>query len=110
MNGSLFLTVEATKLYHSHILTLLGTCYMEAGNYQDALALLDKSLRMNRQIMGETHESNAQILMVIGSVCSKCQEYDRAVRSLTDALQILSFSQSSDQRQVECNLELALAF
>jgi hypothetical protein len=39
---------------------------MEAGNYKDALSLLEKSLKMNKQILGETHASNAQILLVIG--------------------------------------------
>ena len=41
---------------------------MEAGNYKDALSLLDKSLKMNKQILGETHPSNGQILQVIGQV------------------------------------------
>jgi hypothetical protein len=39
---------------------------MEAGNFKDALSLLEKSLKMNRQIMGDTHESNGQIYMVMG--------------------------------------------
>jgi tetratricopeptide (TPR) repeat protein len=65
LNGSLFSQVEATKQYHSHILTLLGTCYMEAGNFKDALSLLEKSHKMNKQIMGERDESNGQILMVV---------------------------------------------
>lgn len=48
LNGSLFSKLEQTKQFHSHILTLLGKCYMEAGNYKDALSLLDKSLKMNK--------------------------------------------------------------
>lgn len=48
LNGSLFSKMEITKQYHSNILTLLGSCYMEAGNYKDALSLLEKSLKMNR--------------------------------------------------------------
>lgn len=83
---------------------------MEAGNFADAIALLDKSLRMNRQIMGEAHESNAQILMVLGSVCTKCEEYDRGVSSLQDALQILQKNPDQQKREADCNLELALAF
>jgi hypothetical protein len=35
---------------------------MEAGNYKDALSLLEKSLKMNKQILGENHASNGQIL------------------------------------------------
>jgi tetratricopeptide (TPR) repeat protein len=54
---------------HEGSLTLLGNCYMEAGNFKDALSLLEKSLKMNKQIMGENDSSNSQILMVIGQVC-----------------------------------------
>lgn len=61
LNGSLFSQFDATKQYHSTILTLLGNCYLEAGNFKDALSLLEKSLKMNRQIMGEKHESNGKI-------------------------------------------------
>jgi len=38
---------------------------MEAGNFKDALNLLDKSLRMNKQVLGENHVSNANIYTVI---------------------------------------------
>lgn len=31
---------------------------MEAGNFKDALSLLEKSLKMNKQILGETNPSN----------------------------------------------------
>jgi tetratricopeptide (TPR) repeat protein len=37
LNSSLFSQVEVTKQFHSHILTLLGSCYMEAGNFKDAV-------------------------------------------------------------------------
>ena len=47
LNGQLFAKIEVTKQYHSHILTLLGNCYMEAGNFKDALSLLEKSHKMN---------------------------------------------------------------
>lgn len=32
-----------TKVYHAHILTLLGRCYYEIGSYEDALELLNKA-------------------------------------------------------------------
>ena len=44
---------------------------MEAGNYRDALSLLDKSLKMNKQVMGDQHPTNAQICMVIGQVYAR---------------------------------------
>ena len=48
LNGSLFSKLEETKQFHSHILTLLGKCYIEAGNFKDALSLLEKALKMNK--------------------------------------------------------------
>lgn len=86
LNGSLFAQVAETKQYHSQILTLLGNCYMEAGNFKDALSLLDKSLKMNKQIMGENDSSNAQILMVIGQVCLRQKDFDRALQSMHTAI------------------------
>jgi len=58
---------------------------MEAGNYKDALSLLEKSLKMNRQIMGESHPSNAQIYMVIAQVYTKQKDYERALSVLFDS-------------------------
>lgn len=90
LNGSLFTQVEATKQYHSHILTLLGNCYMEAGNYKDALSLLEKSHKMNKQIMGEKDESNGQILMVVGQVCTRQGQFEKAIASIKQALDIIT--------------------
>ena len=52
----------------SSSLSFFFSCYMEAGNFKDALSLLEKSLKMNKQILGETNPSNGQILQVIGQV------------------------------------------
>jgi cytochrome c-type biogenesis protein CcmH/NrfG len=46
-NANLLNEVEETKDYHTHLLTMLGRCYLEAGNYKDSAALLEKSLAMN---------------------------------------------------------------
>jgi hypothetical protein len=44
---------------------------MEAGNLKDALELLDKSLTMNKKILGEDHISNASIYQVLSQVYAK---------------------------------------
>ena len=36
-------------------------CYMEAGNFKDALSLLEKSLKMNKQVLGEDDVNNGEI-------------------------------------------------
>lgn len=90
---------------------MLGNCYMEAGNYKDALSLLEKSHKMNKQIMGEKDESNGQILMVVGQVCVRQQQFDRAIKSIQQALEIIQDANGPQSEQVgNCYLELANAY
>lgn len=44
---------------------------MEAGNYKDALSLLEKSLKMNVEVLGGDHMSNAAIFVVVSNVYTK---------------------------------------
>jgi tetratricopeptide (TPR) repeat protein len=53
---------------------------MEAGNYKDALSLLEKSLKMNVEVLGGDHMSNAQIFTVVSNVYSKMKDYDKALK------------------------------
>lgn len=55
---------------------------MEAGNFKDALSLLEKSLKMNMDVLGGDHMSNAQIFTVVSNVYSKQKEYDKALHQL----------------------------
>lgn len=55
---------------------------MEAGNFKDALSLLDKSLKMNKQIMGESDPSNGQINLVISQVYTRMKDFERALSVL----------------------------
>jgi len=56
---------------------------MEGGNLDDALGLLEKSLKMNKTILGEEDMSNASIYRVLAEVHSKKKEYDRAINYLS---------------------------
>ncbi len=56
---------------------------MEAGNYKDALSLLDKSLRMNKQVMGDEDISNCNIYTVVAEVQSKQKDYEQAINTLS---------------------------
>lgn len=55
---------------------------MEAGNYKDALSLLEKSLKMNMEVLGGDHMSNAQIFTVVSNVYTKQREYEKAFSQL----------------------------
>jgi hypothetical protein len=52
---------------------------MEAGNYKDSLSLLEKSLKMNIEVLGGDHFSNATIFTVVSNVYTKQKEYDKAI-------------------------------
>ena len=52
---------------------------MEAGNYKDALSLLEKSLKMNIEVLGGDHMSNASIFIVVSNVYTKQREYEKAL-------------------------------
>lgn len=69
-------------------MTLLGKCYLEAGNFKDALSLLEKSLKMNIDVLGGDHMSNAQILIVVSNVYLKQKEYEKALVQLQKVEQI----------------------
>ena len=84
---------------------------MEAGNFKDALSLLDKSLKMNKQIMGENDQSNSQILMVIGQVCLRQKDFDRALETMHTAIEVIEQSGGGESEQLgSCYLELSQAY
>ena len=82
MNSTLLKKFEETKQYHAHILTLLGRCYMEGGNIDDALELLEKSLTMNKAILGEDDFSNCSIYIIMAHVYLRKHLYDKAMDQL----------------------------
>jgi tetratricopeptide (TPR) repeat protein len=53
-NGKLFNESENAQENHIDILALLGKCYLELGNYEDALELLMKAYEMAKNIFEET--------------------------------------------------------
>ena len=61
---------------------------MEAGNYKDALSLLEKSLKMNIEVLGGDHMSNAAIFTVVSNVYTKQKEYEKALMQLKKVEQI----------------------
>ncbi len=82
MNNSLFSQFEETKHYHSHILALLGRCYLESGNIDDGLELLNKSIKINKTLVGEEHVSNIQLYTLIAQAYEKKKEYDKSLEYL----------------------------
>ena len=88
LNGSLFTQLDETKQYHAYILTLLGKCYMQAGSLTDALGLLEKSLKMNKTVLGEDDISNAGIYSTLSKVYTKKKDYDKAINILSQVWEL----------------------
>eukprot|EP00347_Sterkiella_histriomuscorum_P020213 403338658 len=110
LNGSLFSKLEETKQYHSNILTLLGKCYMEAGNHKDALSLLEKSLKMNKQVQGEDHPSNSPILVAISHVHQKLKDFETAIQILYQVWELNQAKFGDNSEEVaKAYIELASA-
>ena len=87
---------------------LLLSCYMEAGNFKDALSLLEKSLKMNKQILGDTHPSNGQILQVIGQVYLRQKDFEEALNVLGESWELFELAFGTNSEQVgNCYIEIA---
>jgi tetratricopeptide (TPR) repeat protein len=56
------------KEYQIKILINLSKCYMENDKLSAALAICQKSLKMNQTLLGEDHLSNADIFYVLAKV------------------------------------------
>ena len=56
---------------------------MEAGSLNDALGLLEKSLKMNKTVLGEDDISNASIYSTLSKVYLKKKDYDKALNQLS---------------------------
>jgi tetratricopeptide (TPR) repeat protein len=57
-----------TKEYQIKILINLSKCYMENDKLTAALAICQKSLKMNQTLLGEDHVSNGDIFYVLAKV------------------------------------------
>ena len=83
---------------------------MEAGNYKDALSLLEKSLKMNKQVMGEDHHSNCLIFVAMSHVHQRLKDYDTAGNYLSQVWELYQAHFGDSSIEVgKAYLELAQA-
>jgi tetratricopeptide (TPR) repeat protein len=83
---------------------------MEAGNFKDALSLLEKSLKMNKQVMGEEHHSNCLIFIAMSHVHQRLKDYDNAINLLFQVWELYQQIFGSTSLEVASSyLELAQA-
>ena len=61
--------------------------------------------------MGENDSSNSQILMVIGQVCLRQKDFDRALQSMHTAIEVIEQNDGGQSEQIgSCYLELSQAY
>ena len=67
---------ENAKENHINILALLGKCYLELGNFEDALELLMKAYEMATNIFQKNDNRCAGILTLVSNCYVKMKDYD----------------------------------
>lgn len=84
---------------------------MEAGSLNDALGLLEKSLKMNKTVLGEGDISNASIYSTISKVFLKKKEYDKALSQLSKVWELTEVKFGKESLEiVQVYLDLAKVF
>ena len=73
---------------------------MEAGSLTDALGLLEKSLKMNKTVLGEDDISNAGIYTTLAKVYIKKKDYENAVTNLSQVWELTEKSFGRDSLEI----------
>lgn len=84
---------------------------MEAGSLNDALGLLEKSLKMNKTVLGESDISNASIYSTLSKVYLKKKEYDKALNQLSKVWELSEAKFGNDSLEIaQIYLDLAKVY
>lgn len=73
---------------------------MEAGNFKDALSLLEKSLKMNKQVLGEDDVNNGEIYTEQAHVYIKMKEYEKALDQISKVYELYEAKFGKESEQV----------
>jgi tetratricopeptide (TPR) repeat protein len=73
---------------------------MEAGSLNDALGLLEKSLKMNKTVLGEDDISNASIYSTLSKVYLKKKDYDKALNQLSKVWELTETKFGKDSIEI----------
>ena len=84
---------------------------MEAGSLNDALGLLEKSLKMNKTVLGDEDISNASIYSTLSKVYLKKKEYDKALAQLSKVWELSEAKFGKDSLEIaQVYLDLAKVY
>jgi len=59
---------------------------MEANNLEDSKSLLEKSLKINKAMLGDDHITNTGIYSLMAQVHMKMKKYDESLENLTKVI------------------------
>lgn len=79
-------------------------CYLEAGALTDAQALLEKSLKMNKTVLGANDISNAGIITTLSKVYMQKKEYENSIQNLEQVWELTEKKFGKD------SIEIALVY
>ena len=77
---------------------------MEAGALTDALGLLEKSLKMNKTVLGADDISNAGIYSTLSKVYLQKKEYENSIQNLSQVWELTENKFGKD------SIEIALVY
>lgn len=84
---------------------------MEAGSLNDALGLLEKSLKMNKTVLGDEDISNATIYSTLSKVYLKKKDYDKALAQLSKVWELSEAKFGKDSLEIaQIYLDLAKVY
>mmetsp|Transcript_17936 Transcript_17936/g.15843 ORF Transcript_17936/g.15843 Transcript_17936/m.15843 type:complete len:312 (-) Transcript_17936:28-963(-) len=73
---------------------------MEAGSLNDALGLLEKSLKMNKTVLGDEDISNASIYSTLSKVYLKKKDYDKSLNQLSKVWELTETKFGKDSIEI----------
>jgi len=84
---------------------------MEAGSLNDALGLLEKSLKMNKTVLGDEDISNASIYSTLSKVYLKKKDYDKSLAQLSKVWELSEAKFGKDSLEIaQVYLDLAKVY
>lgn len=90
---------EDTKdsLFVAGIYNNIGKSYIQLNEFENAIKYINKSIELRKHILGETHPKIARSHYAFGEYYYSAANYTEAIRSFSEAINILNLNQSTDK-------------
>ncbi len=75
----------------------LGEVYALIGDFESSLEIIEKSIKIRRKFLGESHPNIARSFYSLGLYYIRIKRYDEAIKSYFDALKIIECNKPIDK-------------